>query len=160
MTRKTFLAGIVLLMAAAGGQTVRSQGVQTANNPYIGTWIENTEKSTYGPGQKPPLLNMHKFEPWDVDGVRCSIVIVDAEGKERRSTYFLKYDGNYYPVVGDEGRDAISSKRVDALTFENSSRKQGKGGGGGGRHVFSADGKTFTLVNSRGQAGRVYSKVF
>lgn len=161
MATKTLLLGFVLLTAALSNPAASAQAIrEPANNPYFGTWMENTKKSTYAAGLKPPILNIHKWEPWDLDGMKCSILIVDAEGKESRSAYYLKFDGNYYPVVGEEGRDAISSRRIDAYTFVNSSRKQGKGGEAGGRQVFSKDGKTITLVNGQGQAGRVYDKLF
>ena len=160
MALKTFILVFALLTVAQGAGTTSSHGDLTTGNPYLGTWTENVEKSTYGPSQKPPLLNIHKWEPWDVDGMKCSILIVDADGKESRSAYYLKFDGNYYPIIGEEGRDAISSRRIDQYTFANSSRKHGKGGEGGGRHIFSKDGKTLTLVNGRGQAGRVYTKLF
>jgi hypothetical protein len=161
MATKTFLVCVVLLTTSLSNQPAHSQAIrQPSNNPYFGTWMENTKKSTYAAGMKPPLLNVHKWEPWDQDGMKCSILIVDADGKESRSAYYLKFDGNYYPVVGEEGRDAISSRRIDAYTFVNSSRKQGKGGEAGGRQVFSQDGKTITLVNGQGRAGRVYDKLF
>ncbi len=154
---------VLVVGLAASAISIDAQngtGEGYADNPYIGTWMEDTQRTTYGPGQKPPLLNTHKWEPWDGNGIRASILTVDAEGVERRSMYFLKYDYNWYPVIGEDGRDAIRSRRVDAFTFENQSRKDGKGGDGpAGRHVFSKDYQTITLVGANGRAGRVYKKL-
>ena len=149
--------GLAFLTVSLGAQAAHGG---SAANPYIGTWMEDTQRTTYGPGEKPPLLNLHKWEPWDGDGVKATILIVDAGGVERRSMYFLKFDGDWYPVIGEERRDAISSRRLDALTFPNASRKGGVGGDGGGRHVFSPDGQTFTLMSRDGKPGRVYKKLF
>ena len=159
---KVAKALVLALGLAFSGVSLAAQATNggEANNPYIGTWIEDTQRTTYAPGAKPPILNMHKWEAWDGDGVKATILIVEADGTERRSTYFHKFDGNWYPVVGDDRRDAISSKRIDAYTFQPSSRKNGQGGDGGGRHVFSKDGQTLTLVGRDGKPGRVYKKLF
>lgn len=153
---------VTTILASSAASLAAQGGGAHANNPYIGTWIEDTQRTTYGAGQKPPILNMHKWEVWDGDGMKATIVIVDAEGAQRRSSYYLKFDGNWYPVVDEDRRDAIRSRRVDAFTFENHSRLHGKGGseGPGGRHVFSKDGQTMTLVSAEGTPGRVYKKVF
>ena len=153
------VVGLALSTVSADAQTRTGEG--HADNPYIGTWMEDTQRTTYGPGQKPPLLNIHRWEPWDGNGMKASILTVDAGGMQRRSMYFLKFDGNWYPVIDEDRRHAIRSRRIDAFTFENQSRRDGKGGDGpAGRHVFSKDGQTMTLVDANGRAGRVYKKLF
>ena len=150
--------GLGLLTVSVGAQAANTSSA--TSNPYIGTWIEDTQRTTYGPGQKPPLFNMHKWEAWDGDGLKCTILIVDADGTEHRAMYFQKFDGNWYPVIGEERRDAISARRIDEFTFQPSSRRGGVGGDAGGRHVFSEDGNTITVMSRDGTPGRVYKKVF
>jgi hypothetical protein len=56
-------------------------------------------------------------------------------------SYTAKFDGKDYPVKGDPGSDMVSLKRIDANTFEETFKKNGKVVSVN-HFAFAADGKT------------------
>jgi hypothetical protein len=68
-------------------------------------------------------------------------------------SYDAKFDGNFYPIVGDPSQSTISVKRIDANSFETTLKELGKVVTIA-RRTVSADGKTMHVVSRNVQNGR------
>jgi hypothetical protein len=156
MSRRTVIWGLAIISGLASWSGARS--LQAGDDPLWGTWKLNIEKSTFSSGP-PPKSNTHKYEPYGTDGVRATAHVVDAEGREINFQYSLKYDGKFYPVVGDPSRDMTSLKRIDAYTGVGANMKGGKVINSS-RHVLSNHGRTLTVTLTRAGISdvRVYEK--
>ncbi len=123
-----------------------------AADPASGTWELNLAKSKFSPGPPPKSLT-RTFEVTGAD-VKYTLKGIDAEGKPTLVQFTAKYDGKDYPVTGSPDFDAISLKRVDAVTTDATLKKGGKVVQTSTR-VVSKDGKTLTLTvkgtNAKGQ---------
>jgi hypothetical protein len=134
------------------GFPVMSLSAQAAD-PMSGTWELNLAKSKFTPGPAPK----NQTRTYDVTGedVKFTAKGINADGKPTLVEYTAKYDGKDYPVTGSQNFDAISLKRVDAVTSEATLKKGGKVVQTTKR-VVSKDGKTLTLTakgtNAKGQA--------
>jgi hypothetical protein len=128
------------------------------DDPLIGTWKLNIAKSTFHFSQA-PKSNVHNYQPFGTDGVKATADVVDADGKKIHFTYSLKFDGKFYPVIGDPARDMTSLKRSDVYTGEGANINEGKVINTS-RHVLSKDGKTLTvtLKGVKGNDIRIYEK--
>jgi hypothetical protein len=128
------------------------------DDPLLGTWKLNLAKSTFH-FSRAPKSNVHKYESFGSDGVKATADVVDADGKKIHFTYSLKFDGKFYPVVGDPARDMTSLKRFDVDTGEGANMKEGNVINTS-RHVLSKDGKilTVTLNGAKGTDVRIYEK--
>ena len=124
-----------------------------ATDPASGTWELNLAKSKFSPGLPPRSLT-RTFEVTGTD-VTYSLKGIDAEGKPTLVQFTAKYDGKDYPVTGSPDFDAISLRRVNAVTVNATLKKGGKVVQTSKR-VVSKDGKTLTLTtkgtNAKGQA--------
>ena len=132
---------------------LRAQG-----DPDSGTWKLNLAKSTFNFSRAPRSL-VHTYERFGTDGVKAAGDAVDADGAKIHFTYSLKFDGKFYPVIGDPARDMTSLKRIDDTHGEGANMKDGKVINTS-RHVLSKDGQTFTvtLKGAKGTDIRVYEK--
>jgi hypothetical protein len=88
-------------------------------------------------------------------GVRITAEIIDAQGNLTKLDYGVVFvDGKFYPVTGTPAFDAISFKRVDDFTLQQTRTKAGKVVQSV-IEVISGDGQqmTFTTtgVNANGQ---------
>ena len=125
-----------------------------AADPASGTWELNLAKSKFSPGPPPKSLT-RTFEVTGAD-VKYTLKGIDAEGKPIPLMQFTaKYDGKDYPFTGSPDFDAISLRRVNAVTVKATLKKGGKVVQTS-RRVVSKDGKTLTLTtkgtNAKGQA--------
>jgi hypothetical protein len=134
------------------GFPAMSLSAQVAD-PASGTWELNLAKSKFSPGP-PPKSQTRMYEVTGAE-VKYTLKGIDAEGKPTLVQYTAKYDGKDYPVTGSPDFDAISLRRVHALTAEATLKKGGKVIQTSTR-VVSKDGKTLTLTttgtNAKGQA--------
>ncbi len=69
-------------------------------------------------------------------------------------TYTAKLDGNDYPVHGAYGYDAVSLKKINAYTFEETDKRDGTVTDVS-TMTISANGKTLTVVDTDKLSGRV-----
>ena len=149
------LPAIFLVLAAA------ATTLWTAEEALLGTWKLNLAKSKVGgPAPKSRIM---KIEPAG-SGIKVTVDEIDAQGKPNSRAYTANFDGKDVgnPIAPD--RDTISWKRIDALTWETTSKQAGKVTATSKR-VLSPDGKVFTLTttsrNAQGQpviAVMVYDK--
>jgi hypothetical protein len=132
---------------------VFSAALWAADDPLMGTWKLNLDKSKYSPGS-PPMSSTNTYEPYGKDGFKFTSDHVDAQGKSSHVTFVAEYDGKDYPITGDPSRDAIIAKRIDLYTHQTTSKKGGKIMTTS-RRVISKDGKTLTITttgkNAQGQ---------
>ena len=135
---RTRLPAIFLVLAAAAAT------LGAADEGLIGTWKLNLAKSRIG-GPVPKSRTM-KIEPAG-SGIKVTVDEVDAQGKPNSRAYTANFDskdvGN--PIPPD--RDTISWKRIDARTWETTSKQAGKVTATSKR-VLSPDGKVFTLTTT------------
>jgi len=109
-------AALVIVLAA--GSVLLAQ-----SNPFVGTWKLNLEKSKYDPGPPPQSAT----RTWDASGM-VMVSGVGASGKPVSYGYSVKGDGKESPTMGaiPNKADMISTKKIDANTYEATFTKAGK----------------------------------
>jgi hypothetical protein len=125
-----------LVIVVAAGSVLLAQ-----TNPFVGTWKLNLASSKYDPGPAP----QSQTRTWDASGM-VMVNGINAAGKPMSYGYPIKGDGKEYPTMGavPNTADMISTKKIDANTFEANFTKAGK-------HVETATfkvsngGKTLTI---------------
>ena len=123
---------------------VASISLRAAEDPRIGTWKINLEKSRFNPGSPPKSMTV-RFEPYGNNGVKVTIDTVEANGEVTKHQYVANYDGKDYPVSGDPGRDTVALKRIDLYTLEYTNKRAGKVINSY-REVTAKDGKSRTIT--------------
>ena len=134
---------------------VSSTGRTQSQDPWVGTWKVNLEKSTYSPGPKPTTATIIKIEP-SADGIKTTFDGMTAEGKPFHTEAVAAFDGKDNPVKGARlPNSTVAYKRIDGRTLEALSKIDGKPTTTAKVSV-SADGKTMTATitgkNADGQA--------
>ena len=124
-----------------------------AADNWLGTWKLNLEKSKISPGPAPKSLTL-KFEA-SGDGITLTSDGVDGDGKPTHGSYTSKFDGKDVPWTGNPNADTASPKRIDANSYRNTWKKDGKVTITA-KAVVSSDGKTLTVTqtgkNAKGEA--------
>ena len=132
----SFLAGSAICLAA---------------DVQIGTWKLNEAKSKIPAGAAKNLTVVYEVI---VDKVKVTVDGVDADGRPTHTEWAGKYDGIFYPVVGDPTSDLRAYKRVNAHTLALSVKKDDKVTVTG-TIVVAKDGKSRTVstsgVNAKGE---------
>jgi len=136
MRTKTIGLGVLLSVAAAA--------MCFANNPTLGTWKLNENKSTFGDGAGKTTLVV-----WEKVGnqQKCTVDGTDADGKKTHTVWTGKLDGKDYPVTGDPQADTRSFRLSGEHKIDMVSKKDGKTVGDG-TIVVAEDGKTRTVTNT------------
>src|SRR5215470_1168319 len=115
------------------------------NNPLVGTWKLNLEKSKYSPGPAPRSLTLN----FVADGANLINTAegIDAQGQATKSVFAHIYDGKPHPTTGVAGGlyDSSTYTRIDAHTVNFVRSKDGKTVQTGSI-VLSADRKTLTVT--------------
>jgi hypothetical protein len=127
-------AALIIALAAASVLLAQS-------NPFVGTWKLNVASSKYDPGPAP----QSQTRTWDAAGM-VMVNGINAAGKSMSYGYPIKGDGKEYPTMGavPNTADMLTTKKIDANTFEANFTKAGK-------HVETAtfvvsnEGKTLTI---------------
>jgi hypothetical protein len=119
------------------------------DNPNIGAWKLNTEKSKYTGIPAPKSLT--RTVTADGDSVKYSFEGTGADGSALSYSFTVKYDGKDAPITGSGmpyGADQIAIKRITSHKYSATLKKDGKIVGTS-TSVISSDGKTITL-NGKG----------
>lgn len=109
-------AALVLVLAA--GNVLLAQ-----SNPFVGTWKLNVASSKFNPGPPP----QSQTRSWDASGM-VMVNGVGATGKPFSYGYTVKGDDKPSPTMGaiPNKADMISTKKIDANTYEAKFTKAGK----------------------------------
>ena len=134
---------------------VSSTGRTQSQDPWVGTWKVNLEKSTYSPDPKPTTPTIIKLES-SGDGMKSTFDGMTSEGKPFHTEAVGAFDGKDNPVKGARfPNTTVAYKRIDGRTFEAQTKIDGKPMTTA-RVSISADGKmltaTITGKNADGQA--------
>lgn len=139
MKRFTLLSTLALLCFAL------PVALLAADNPVLGTWKLNLEKSKFPAGMAPKSLT-RTITP-DGDNVKYAFDGQAADGASINYSFSLKYDGKDAEVTGTGapmGTDHIAITRVNSHQFSASLKKGGKQVATA-TAVVSHDGKTSTV---------------
>ncbi len=136
MKRRIGVFTVFAIMLAAGSVLLAQ------NNPFVVTWKLNVASSKYDPGPAP----QSQTRTWDAAGM-VMVNGVGATGKPISYGYTVNGDGKEYPTMGSvpNTADKLTTKKIDANTFEANFTKAGK-------HVETATfkvsngGKTLTIM--------------
>ena len=115
-----------------------------ASDVNLGTWKLNEAKSKFPPGASKNTTVVYEAAG---DNLKATVDGVDGSGKPTHSEWTGKFDGKDYPVTGDPASDTRSLKKIDARTFDLTSKKDGKVTVTG-RIVVAVDGKSRTLTTN------------
>ncbi len=137
MRRSLFVGSLGVLSA----MFLASSFALAADN-WLGAWKLNLAKSKYSPGTAPKSLTL-KFES-SPGVIKLTADGVNAEGKPTHNSYASSFDGSDVPWQGNPDADTASPKRIDANSYQNVWKKDGKVTITT-KVVVSADGKTLTV---------------
>ena len=126
-----------------------------ADNPFVGAWKMNREKSHITNTAIANQVQLIVITPYGDNGwTRIQIDERDPLQSGREEHYFAKFDGKDYQTYGGDPR-TMSLTRIDDRTVEQVTKRDGKETSRS-RIAISADGKTMTTtsngVNGRGDA--------
>jgi len=131
-----------------------------ADNPVLGKWQLNVEKSKYVPGPGPK--SMTRTVEADGDKVKFTYEGVAANGSAISYTFSVAYDGKDYPISGSGatgGADAISVKQLGPRSFRAMLKKAGTPVVNSTIEI-SADGKVTTMhISSADGKGHIDNTV-
>lgn len=139
MKRLLGYVAIVLLAALA------STPLFAGDNPALGTWKLNLEKSKFTGAPAPKELT--RTLAADGDSVKYTFAGTAADGSALAYSFTVKYDGNEYSVEGNPpgGFDKVAFKKVNDRTYTVTQKRAGKEVGSG-KATVSKDGKTTSVV--------------
>ena len=117
MKRRIGLFAALAIVLAAGSVLLAQ------SNPFVGTWKLNVASSKFNPGPAP----QSQTRIWDASGM-VMVKGVGASGKAFSYGYSIKGDGKDSPTMGaiPNKADMISTKKIDANTYEATFTKAGK----------------------------------
>jgi hypothetical protein len=127
------------------------------DDPVLGTWKLNVEKSKFvpGPGWK-SQIRVYQITP---AGVLVTWTGLDAKGERMQVSYTYKYDGRDYPMAGSGSYDTLNAVRIDALKVKSEEKRNGKTVGIAVRTV-SPDRKVLTITDEgTNRKGQPFSQV-
>jgi hypothetical protein len=144
---------LALVFGAIFGLALSVAHSTARDDPVLGTWKLNVEKSKFipGPGWR-SQIRVYRSMP---AGIAVTWTGIDANGEKMQVSYTYKYDGNDYPMPGSGSYDTLNAVRIDARTVKSEEKRNGKTVGIAVRTV-SPDGKVLTITdegaNRKGQA--------
>lgn len=125
-------------------------------DPFLGTWLLDSDKSTFVPGPVPEDRTMI-FELKDGALRHLTKTPNLFLGNTNDIDYTARFDGKDYSITGT-GLDTVSLKRVDSHKIERTGKVQGKVTEHCTMEV-SRDGKVLTLTVKGSYNGTDYSSV-
>jgi hypothetical protein len=145
---------VLKLVTIAVLAVVGTVAAQAQDNPLVGTWKLNIEKSKYDPGPKPTSLT--RTVEAQGDGVKYTFAGTGGDGKPISYGFSVTFDGKDNPITGTipSGADSISAKRINSNHYEATQKKGGKVVGTSKVSV-SKDGKVTTVDASGTNASGV-----
>ena len=132
-------AALLLVLTAPASATVAAQ----TGDPILGTWNLAVEKSIYDPGPAP--RSQKRIYEDHREGVKATVLTVDAMGQSSTVEYVADYDSMEYPLLGTPNADAIALVQLDPNTHDVTVTHLGRVIATA-RRVISPDGKTMTVT--------------
>jgi hypothetical protein len=126
-------------------------------DPVLGTWKLNVEKSTFspGPGWQSQIRNYQSTPA----GISVTWTGLGAKGEKMQVSYTYNYDGKDYPMAGSGSYDTLNAARIDTLTVKSEEKRNGKTVGIAMRTV-SPDGTVLTITDEgTSRKGVAFSQV-
>lgn len=123
-----------------------------SENPLVGTWRLNVEKSSFepGPAHAKQTIRFQQVE----NGLYVTTTIHNADGTTTDQHYTSYYDGKAYPMEGLNNTTHVAMKRINELADERIDTNNGVFVGHRLRTV-AADRQSYYVhgsgVNTRGQ---------
>lgn len=124
--------------------------VSAQNEPFLGIWQINLEKTSNYPQQSQMIINLPA--PGGFTSIRATI---GKDGRSSTEVHPVAFDGQPHQTTGGDPRE-ISYKRIDANTIERTHNRSGKISVD--TEQVSKDGKTLTVKQEN--AVRIYDKQF
>lgn len=143
MKRITFILAVAAVCLGLPGLMLG------ADNPQVGTWKMNAEKSKFPTGMAPKSITRTVTQ--DGDGFKYSFEGQGPDGSAMSFSFTAKYDGKDYEVNGagmPYGADHIAIKQINSHMW-SATLKKGDKVVGNSTTTVSHDGKMATL-NSHG----------
>ena len=141
MKRIAFFFAVAMICMGFSGLMLAQE------NPTVGTWKLNLEKSKFPSGMAPKSLT--RTVSADGDKVKYSFEGEAHDGTALNYSFTVKYDGKDNEVAGSGipyGADHIAIKRISSHKFSATLKKDDKIVGNSSSTV-SKDGKTTTLIS-------------
>lgn len=158
LTHRMAISAGVLAIALGAAASLSAQPIPPGDH-LTGTWILNVPQSKYVPADSAPQKGRSRITV-TTEGIKVTTDGVNAKGEETHTEYTAKLDGKDYPWKGTVAgkpsteQDAVSWKKIDEWTYENTSKLKGKVLTVS-HVVISKDGKsrtnTVTGTNAQGQ---------
>ena len=128
------------LIVAVGAATVGAQ-----NDPFIGVWKVNPEKSVYEAGRAPRSF-VRTYEDRGGGTILLTVESISAAGAASRLFLVYKRDGKPYPesTTGARAVRMVAVRAVDNFTEEVAAAGTTPAGDGGNTLNVSRDRKTLT----------------
>ena len=120
------------------------------NDPFLGVWQLNGEKTTNYQQQSQMIINLPT-----ADGFTSIRTTIGKDNRNSTEVHPVAFDGKPHPTTGGDVRE-ISYRRIDANTVERTQNRNGKISVD--TEQVSKDGKTLTVKQEN--AVRVYDKQF
>ena len=147
----------ILCFLCLFGLTLSAAQATPPEDPVLGTWRLNVERSTFTPG--PGWRSQTRTYRATPAGVSVSWEGVDAGGERMEVSYTYAYDGRDYPMVGSASYDTLNAVRVDARTVRSEEKRDGAIVGIAVRTV-SPDGRLLTITDQgTSRRGRPFSQI-
>ncbi len=159
--RSTQRGPLGVLLGVAVASCVLAGGAEAqmaSDDPIIGVWQLNVERSVFSPGPRPPadLVTIYQFAPIDDGFLRFTLTSTNAQGEPTLQISVFKVDGQQRPVhnaitlgafmaTGQQTNLTRSYRRIDARATEFTTYNDGVAGIATVRTV-SPDGQTYLNV--------------
>lgn len=115
------------------------------DDAFLGHWAMDPAENRYEAGQ-PPLSGSYTID-LEGDVYLFKMASTNAEGQPFEMEYRTTPDGVAYPYENPAVADTIKTTRVDAVTLDTETTKDGKVIATG-RRVLSPDGRKMTITQS------------
>jgi len=106
-----------LLAVLAAAATAGSVGAQEAS-PRFGVWQMESDAP-------PPSINIMTYEPYGDGGMKITVASTNARGQDSEWGYETMFDGEFRPVIGQDGSET-AVEFVDDRTTRIYNKRDGR----------------------------------
>jgi hypothetical protein len=113
------------LLGAALAAPMHSRAMELDDDPALGTWKLDLEKSKPDPSIAPPKSSIRIYAPIS-GGLKVRVRTVEADGSDHLVESSFSYDGKLHPVVGTPDYDTVAVTRVGRFESHTKLIQDGK----------------------------------